>query len=54
MADEILVPRELLHAARDYIGSMPTLKPDGTDRFLDALMLVEPIERLLANKAKKA
>jgi len=46
--DAVSVPRELLQAARDYIGSMPTKDTDGEDRFLSAARVVEPIERLLA------
>jgi hypothetical protein len=51
--DDVVVPRKLLQAARDYIGSMPTMKHDGTDRFFDALRIVEPIEKLLASNAEK-
>jgi hypothetical protein len=48
---EIKVPRSLLQAARDYIGSMPTLGRDGTDRFFAALRIVEPIEELLEEES---
>lgn len=46
--DALLVPRELLQAVRDYIGSMPTLDSLGKDRFFDALRIVEPLEKILA------
>lgn len=50
MTDEqmVKVPRALLQAARDYIGSVPTIDAKGHDRFFDALRIVEPIEKLLA------
>lgn len=43
--------RELLQEARDHIGSMPTVGPDGRLRFFDTLKFVNKLEAALAASA---